>query len=377
MSLTTQKIIGMAVIAIIAFSYGIIVDHFRIFPYDAIRETKIAILNDKNFQSKDYNQIIYENDTKSLIHISEQEDVVAKRMLLYQYLWPKEGFPFSKMPSSVEKNIVDPRYEDIDNLKNITKLTIQMDYDVNSIAYLFSSQQSNNKLVIYHQGHDGDFYKGKSTIQFFLNQGYSVLALSMPLMGMNNQPVVDVPEFGKIKLTSHDHFQFLKNENFSPIKYFIEPVVVSLNYLDNQFNFDSYYMVGLSGGGWTTILSAAIDDRISQSYSVAGSVPIYLRSNVRDLGDYEQIEPDLYHITNYLDLYVLGAFGDNRKLILIYNKYDSCCFAGEGYKTFESEITNTVNHLGKGKFEVYLDDTHNQHMISPYTLNLIKDLMNK
>ena len=53
----------------------------------------------------------------------------------------------------------------------------------------------------------------------------------------------------------------------------------NFNSLDENFDFDSYYMMGISGGGWTTVLYSAIDDRISQSYSVAGTYPIFMRSD--------------------------------------------------------------------------------------------------
>ena len=97
---------------------------------------------------------------------------------------------------------------------------------------------------------------------------------------------------------------------------------MSLNYVDTTFNFDSYYMVGISGGGWTTTLYSAIDPRITQSYSIAGSLPLYLRSSPEDIGDYEQIVPSLYRIANYLDLYILDSYGENRKHVQIFNKYD-------------------------------------------------------
>ena len=58
----------------------------------------------------------------------------------------------------IEKNIQDSRYQNLDNLKSISELNIQMDYQVNSIAYLFLAQNSNDELVIYHQGHGGDFF---------------------------------------------------------------------------------------------------------------------------------------------------------------------------------------------------------------------------
>ena len=78
-------------------------------------------------------------------------------------------------------------------------------------------------------------------------------------------------------------------------------------------------MLGISGGGWTTVLFSVIDDRIFQNYSVAGSFPMFMRSDSKNIGDYEQIIPELYSITNYLELYTMGSFSNELKLTLIYN----------------------------------------------------------
>ena len=197
------------------------------------------------------------------------------------------------------------------------------------------------------------------------------MAFSMPLLGLNNQTVIELPQYGQIKLNSHNQFIFLESENFSTIKYFIEPIYVSLNYIESNYNFKSYYMIGVSGGGWTTVLYAALDERISQSYSIAGSLPIFLRINVNDIGDYEQILPELYNIANYLDLYIMSSYGDNRKFVQIFNKFDPCCFSGERAKIYSDEIQSTLSKLGKGEFEIHIDDTHKNHKISNHALEII------
>ena len=51
-----------------------------------------------------------------------------------------------------------------------------------------------------------------------------------------------------------------------------------------EYNFKRYSMIGLSGGGWTTVVYAAIDERISDSFSVAGSIPFYLRVDEQRYG---------------------------------------------------------------------------------------------
>lgn len=324
-------------------------------------------------ESNTNNKIInYETDITSLLHIQTQDDVMIKRGQLINYVWKETGFPTS-LPSSIEVNVDDADYSNMNNLQRIDKITIEMENGVNSIAYLFHPVQSNNKLIIYHHGHDGGFIEGKKTIAFLLNNNYSVLAFSMPLTGMNTQPIIDPPNLGKIRLESHNHFYLLDSDQFSSIKYFLEPLAVGLNYLDSNYDFDTYYMVGISGGGWTTTLYSAIDPRIKQSYSIAGSLPTYLRSSPRDLGDYEQILPTLYEIVNYLDLYILDSYGENRKHVQIFNTHDPCCFSNPPFGTYENEIKSTVSKLGQGSFMIYLDDTHKEHKISDHALTIILD----
>src|SRR5438445_13772028 len=104
-------------------------------------------------------------------------------------------------------------------------------------------------------------------------------------------------------------------------------------------------MSGISGGGWTTHLYAALDPRIKESFPVAGSLPSYLRTGACgsfETGDYEQnpavssIVSHFYNnIASYLDLYILASYGEGRKQIQILNQYDACCFAGIRYLTYE------------------------------------------
>jgi hypothetical protein len=355
------------------FIYGLAVGVYEIFPYDLLDSLKSTILNEKTVFP--HQNMIYENNIDSLLHIQNQDDIGKLKNNLINFIWSGNDFPLSKLPDDIQMNISNSAYDELVNLERIDQITVEMDYGVNSISYLFVPESSNNKLIIYHQGHDGNFYKGKETIQFFLEKNYTVLAFSMPLLGMNNQPIVEISNIGNIKLTSHEHLRFLESSNFSPIKFFMEPITISLNYLEKNYNFLSYYMVGISGGGWTVTLYSTIDDRISQTYSVAGSLPIYLRSIPENRGDYEQWVPELYQIANYLDLYTLSSYGDDRKFVQIFNKYDPCCYAGDLYKSYENEIKNLVLKLEKGYFEIYLDETHKNHKISNFALEIMSKSM--
>jgi hypothetical protein len=311
----------------------------------------------------------YQTDANSLIDIDGARGVLAKRKALIRYIWAGEGLPSGKLPGKVDKDITDDRYAEMykTSLRQIDKLTINMDYGLNSIVYHFLPEEANSKLFIYHQGHRGDFIQGKDTIKALLDKGYSVMALSMPLLGMNNQPVVDLERFGRFHLVQHDHMKLLR----SPIRFFIEPVVVAINY-GKKLEYDQVNMTGISGGGWTTTVCAAVDARIQHSYPVAGTLPFYLRSDSqRDWGDFEQNMPDLYNIANYLELYVLGAFGEGRVQIQLLNQYDSCCFAGIKYRTYEQTMKEVMSDLGEGRFDIFLDTSHKEHKISSESLKVI------
>ena len=358
----------------IVFFYGLSVGVYNIFPYEFLDSSKDVLFGQKTIEN---NQFVNQADIDSLIKIDDQSEIDEKRNFLTKVFWNVGSSTFKHIPTGyipvpeVESDISDSRYNDFQNLKRIDRLTVEMEYGINSISYLFIPEQSNEKLILYHQGHGGDFLLGKDTIQFFLDRNFTVLASTMPLVGMNNQPVVEIGGLGKIKLISHDQLRLLEANNFNPMKLFLDPIQINLNFLDKEYNFKQYSMIGLSGGGWTTVVYSAIDERISDSFSVAGSMPFYLRVDDRDIGDYEQTNTDLYQNVNYLELYVLSAYGDGRKHIQIFNKNDPCCFSGNGYETYEFIIKDKISQLGNGDFQVFVDGTHNEHKISDTALEYI------
>ena len=364
----------ISAVFVVVFFYGLSVGVYNIFPYEFLDSSKDVLSGQKTIEN---NQFVNQADIDSLIKIDNKSDIDQKRNFLTEFFWNVESTTFKRIPAGyipvpeVESDISDSRYSDFQNLKRIDRLTVEMEYDINSISYLFIPEESNEKLILYHQGHDGDFILGKDTIQFFLNRNFTVLASTMPLVGMNNQPIVEIDGLGKMKLISHEQLRLLEANNFNPMKLFLDPIRINLNFIEMEYDFKQYSMIGLSGGGWTTVIYSAIDERISDSFSVAGSMPFYLRVNDRDIGDYEQTNIDLYQNVNYLELYVLSAYGDGRKHIQIFNKNDPCCFSGNGYDTYESVVKDRILQLGKGDFQIFEDDTHYEHKISYITLEQI------
>ena len=378
----SKFLISLSFVIVIIFSYGIIVGHYQIFPFEILSDLNKIIKNEQ-IQSESRPQIYQDlSKVNDLIGIHSKNDIQTKRLLLNNYIWPNDDLPFNKMPTNYSINIQDNLFSDIDSLLQINSYVVEMTYEMNSISYLFLPKISNDKLIIYHQGHTSSSLRGpdshsfeqdKEIIKTFLDNNYSVLIFSMPGHGMNNEPVVDVPNLGKITLNSHNHFKLIESENLKPIKFFIEPVIITLNHIKLNHNFESFNMVGLSGGGWTTVIISALDDRIEKSYSVAGSFPIWMRSDLSNFGDYEQTIPEFYQIANYEELYIMGSYGDDRNLILFYNEFDPCCFSGDLYKKFpfKNIIQEKLQILGKGHFDVIIDYEQNEHIISDFTINQI------
>ena len=194
----------MAISFVSIFFFGTYVGLYKIFPYEVLDSTKDVLFEQKTIQN---NQFVNQADVDSLIKINNESDIDQKRDFLIEFFWDVESFQRVKDKAQlpeVETDISDSNYEDFQNLKRIDRLTVEMEYDINSISYLFIPDQSNEKLILYHQGHGGDFLLGKNAIQFFLDRNFTVITLSMPLLGMNNQPVVEIDGLGELKLVSHN-----------------------------------------------------------------------------------------------------------------------------------------------------------------------------
>jgi len=142
---------------------------------------------------------------------------------------------------------------------------------------------------------------------------------------------------------------------------------------------------GLSGGGWTGHMLAALDTRIRLSFPIAGAMPLYARDfSSGSWGDDEQFYPPLYKetdtngdgitdtaagVASWLEIFALGGYGDSRRQVQILNLYDECCFSGYAYKSYAGFVADMVRLLGEGQWEFHSDATHKKHVISPAILN--------
>jgi hypothetical protein len=245
-------------------------------------------------------------------------------------------------------------------------------------------EHPNGQLVVVHHGHgctlDDDpstnnvGYGLQRTINGLLQNGYGALGVFMPHMRPGDCS------------GQHDAL-FQTNIIGSPIRYFLEPTAVSLNYLgkrsrqDNFPNYRIFHMAGLSGGGWTTTIYAAVDPRIRCSFPVAGTIPLYLRVG-GSVGDREQFEPTFYQLAGYPDLYILGAAERGRKQVQILVRRDDCCFGekqhdakalGAAYQSsmtdYETKVQAAIKQCGPGSFRLVIDEKAPAHMISHHAID--------
>src|SRR5262245_9633827 len=259
-------------------------------------------------------------DVPALIRVRTEKDVARVRKELIAFIWKK-----GQLPTTSDVVRADAELPKLlaNSQATCETLTIAMDKEFKSVVHHFRPKKPNKSLAIFHQGHDHAWTGGggADTVKFLLEKGYSVLVFQMPLYGDNKR-------HAPAGVKSHDDMAKLATRDLEPIKFFVEPVTIALNFVVKQYAPEDVIMIGLSGGGWTTTLYAAIDPRVRLSFPVAGTLPDYLRVGRPGIGDWEQFYPDLYKIANYLDLYVMGATGRGRKQRQVLNKYDSCCFWG-------------------------------------------------
>jgi len=320
------------------------------------------------------------------ITIQSSRDLAAKRQALIDYLWGAHGFPRGQLPSAVAKSIKSP-VSGLNNLERVDELQIAMGEAERGLAYHFVAMRSNGRLVVVDQGHACTFddtvapagknYGMQRAIQELLSAGFSVLAVYMPH---------EIP--GDCQGTSGHNAMFARTSAAGgPMRYFLEPVAVCLNYLQAKSRADrfpeyrEFDMVGFSGGGWTATIYVAIDPRITMSFPVAGSLPLYLRTGA-SVGDAEQTDAPFYKIAGYPDLYVMGAYGPGRKQVQILNRRDSCCFGENQHdaalmgmtweaavRGYETRVQTALEHLGsKNAFRVEIDEEATGHMISHHAI---------
>lgn len=255
-------------------------------------------------------------------------------------------------------------------------------------------------MVVYNGGHgQGLWYKSEvgniaasdftSAFQRdFLRQiaaiPCDIIYSSMPFDGENwwtRLPayVAGVSQDAAVNL--HEHLGVapaLKPSTGSPLRYFLEPAVNSISYALARKSYLRVAAAGISGGGWTTTMLAAVDPRITHSYAVAGSVPLAYRAPGH-AGDWEQYKAlDVWGTFDYFDMYLMAVAEPSRRAMLIYNGADPCCFQGgsASVQSWTWPFLYYAKSKGYGRLRVTNDPNNNQHSITlSQTVTIITDML--
>ncbi|MCG8430390.1 MAG: hypothetical protein MJA29_04380 [Candidatus Omnitrophica bacterium] len=275
---------------------------------------------------------------------------------IYNGIYPYNILPKTEVdvvPGSTSRH-TEIRY-DFAGVAELKELTYDEDGFGNIFHFLRPVNQTRSELVIYHQGHDGGATRdGHAYVQRFLDEGYAVVAISMPLIGPNYPGPVE----------NHDAiFDDYPNTYITPFKYFLHPTISAINKYTSEFT--EIFMVGHSGGGWTTMMMAAMDDRIKKSFPVSGGWPLYMRwaHDPHNAGDAEQItyEPELHQQAKYIDKFIIASI-HGRSQTQYFVHQDPCCFAGI-YPTEYEDLVKGIAQNNGGDFDIVMDYTTDQHHI--------------
>src|SRR5205085_11077509 len=186
-----------------------------------------------------------------------------------------------------------------------------------------------------------------------LSRGCDLPIVPMPFRG-ESRIVVDTPNEGRVLVQQgmHDGLGLIDTPDFSAFRLFLDPPFAALNWLEESGRrYSRITMAGVSGGGWMSVVYPAIDVRITEAISVAGSLPMALKflptgGKFRDIGDWEQIYAPFYQVASYYELYLLSALGDGRRQTLVYNYVDPCCYSGSRAMAFLPQLERKANQLG-------------------------------
>ncbi len=308
------------------------------------------------------------------IHSPAQAE--AKRAALVQFIWGRSWSDIlNRQPTATHDNytpVPSDTLPQVSNLDRIEQIVVTMSVPAadgsgpiayTSTAFLLHPRAPNGHVVVLHAGHNCAFngsdspYNFDTTIQDLVAANFAVVALRMPYM-QNPSHCGGTGD--------HDHMfsDSQRLQTGSPLQFFLEPIAQAINYIQRTYSsvYHDFNMVGLSGGGWTTTVYAAIDPRIVLSFPVAGSIPLDLHDGTRDS---EQRDASFYNIAGYRDLYVLGSFGANRRQTQILNVHDSCCFTPnpQDAAAYTCQVQTTLSELGAGAFVFDYDDTATTHQI--------------
>ena len=204
-------------------------------------------------------------------------------------------------------------------------------------------------LMLTHEGHDNAMSVSANFSTWVHHTlGCDYIHLWMPLYGPNQQHGYP---------PHHSFFAKWEAEGVRTLRYFLEPTALATNF-GLASGYEAVHATGISGGGWTVTVAAAIDPRLVISLPLAGSLPWVLFPD-HSVADFEQRpQPDnpswYLSAANFTALYLLSALEPGRVSVQVLHEDDECCFHGRGrHKTilgYDRSIGVALQRTGGGTF---------------------------
>jgi len=288
-----------------------------------------------------------ERGIPDMAHFNAASSWLALRRATAQTLWPELGgdLPRNHTPTAIKPVAGFP------TMANLTWNTTCEHFWLSSTVYHFRRKEGvkSKDVIIHHHGHaagcdrtppDSRCDGSRSFFDFYnVTEYYSdtlkldAFFMYMPLFGPNMQQGLPV---------DHGWFEQWQDKGTPTIKFFLQPVILTINYALHA-GYDRVVMIGKSGGGWTATLAAALDPRIYLSFPIAGAIPLDMRvhhpGGPSDVGDFEQRPREtsdrLWYLNaaNYTQLFGLATLDERgartRASVQVLHEDDPCCFGGK------------------------------------------------
>ena len=308
-------------------------------------------------------------DVRSRMVAKSPSDLAALREKIIRHMWPS-GLPLDRRAADLRETKL------ISSVRRAYEFTVKLDLGLSSRTTFLEAAKGDDCLMVFNDGHyvrGGRFNNGPGwrIVERLLKAGCDMLFVSMPLY-FDRQPVFARKSSGeRIRLREHNAFFEIDNSDRWALRFFLEPTIVSLNEVLDRKDYRKVGMVGLSGGGWSTILLAALDTRITHSYPSLVVLPPPTQPVTKHFNPhFEYIYPPLFKVVDHYSLMLMGVVSPARDAIHSYTRSD-IVFAGNKTAAFAPQVSAIAQELNGGNIRVFVDQTSGDHAITPKIADVI------
>jgi hypothetical protein len=288
-------------------------------------------------------------------------------------------------PTTITTGYTGASYRDVQPslIASVTRLLCQLPGTTSTaeVHLIYPSATPSGRLAIIIGGHGGSYYDPTygedAMVLAALTRGDYVLGVCVPLMGLNpSSMIITRPNGGDVTCTTHDQLAVqVTKGGICGLHYWIDQIVLSLNYAIPLLAPKLVWMFGFSNGGWTAEWTAAVDPRITKTYSASGSNPYgFLDGTGAEWqGQADQEQTQYYDATSVLKswwpivgdhrmLYALCSYPSPRTFVhmtTVSDKFFGQSFNVQGYVDLERNLRSRNGNRASTYVDPYnVADSH-------------------